>query len=165
MPVRGCRRHVRGDADGDQAGQDDQEREEHLRDGGDQRDAAGGDLGVGRHGALDDEEVGAPVAEGEHEAEAHGEAEPLDAERVGGGVGHAAPGVGHGRRAGCCLMPCQPPTLRRPIQTSGSEAGDDQEELQDLVVDGAGEAAEEDVAEHDDGREHDGDVEDPRRRA
>ncbi len=41
-----------------------------------------------------------------------------------------------------------------------SEAGDDQEELQDLVVDGAGEAAEEDVAEHDDGGEDDGDVED-----
>ena len=33
------------------------------------------------------------------------------------------------------------------------EAGDDEEELQDLVVDGAGEAAEEDVAQHDDSGE------------
>ena len=75
----GCRgrHHVGGDADGDEAGQDDEEREEHFRDGGDEGDAAGGDLGVGGHGALDDEEVGAPVAEGENEAEAHGEADPL----------------------------------------------------------------------------------------
>ena len=41
-----------------------------------------------------------------------------------------------------------------------SEAGDDEEELQDFVVDGAGEAAEEDVAENDDGGDEDGDVED-----
>ena len=40
------------------------------------------------------------------------------------------------------------------------EARDDEEELQHLVVDGAGEAAEEDVAEHDDRAEDDGDVED-----
>jgi hypothetical protein len=44
------------------------------------------------------------------------------------------------------------------------EAGDDQEELQDLVVDGAGEAAEEDVAEHDQRGEEDRDVEDVLRR-
>jgi len=41
-----------------------------------------------------------------------------------------------------------------------SEAGDDEEELQDLVVDGAGKAAEEDVAQNDDRRQDDGDVED-----
>jgi hypothetical protein len=41
-----------------------------------------------------------------------------------------------------------------------SEAGDDEEELQDFVVDGAGEAAEKDVTEDDDGRQDDGDVED-----
>ena len=44
------------------------------------------------------------------------------------------------------------------------EAGDDEEELQDFVVDGAGEAAEEDVAEDDERGEDDGDVEDVLRR-
>ncbi len=96
VPVVLRRRACAGDADGDQAGQDDQEGEEHLGDGGDQRDAAGRVFGVGRHGALDDEEVGAPVAEGEDEAEAHDQADPLDAQGVGAGVRHAAPGVGHG---------------------------------------------------------------------
>ena len=43
------------------------------------------------------------------------------------------------------------------------EAGDDQEELQHLVVDRAGQAAEVDVDQHDHGRDDDGDVEDPAR--
>ena len=41
-------------------------------------DFAGGDFGVGSHSSLDDEEVGAPVAEGQDEAQAHGETEPFD---------------------------------------------------------------------------------------
>ncbi len=157
----GCRAgcHVRGDGDGDEAGQDDEEREEHLGDGGDEGDAAGGDLGVGGHGALDDEEVRAPVAEGEHEAEAHGETDPLDAEGVGVGVGHAAPGVRHGGGEG--LLDSLPSAyVAQADPDERGEAGDDEEELQDLVIDGAGEAAEEDVAEDDDRREEDRDVED-----
>ena len=42
----------------------------------------------------------------------------------------------------------------------GKQPGDDEEELEDFVVDGAGEPAEEDVAQHDERREDDGDVED-----
>ena len=42
-----------------------------------------------------------------------------------------------------------------PEPDQRQEAGDDEEELEDFVVDGAGEPAEEDVAENDDGREDD----------
>ena len=69
------------DRHGDQAGQDDQDGKEHLRNRGDQRDAAGSFLRTGGHGALDDQEVGAPVSEAEDESQAHGEADPLDAQR------------------------------------------------------------------------------------
>ena len=41
------------------------------------------------------------------------------------------------------------------------ESRDDEEKLEDFVVDGAGESAQEDVAEHDDRGEDDGEVEDP----
>ena len=61
----------------EQAGQDDQEREKHLGDRGDEGDTAGILLRVSGHGGLDDEEVGAPIAEGEYEAEAHREAEDI----------------------------------------------------------------------------------------
>ena len=50
-----------------------------------------------------------------------------------------------------CLIPCQPPTLRSPNPDQREEAGDDEEELEDLVIDGRGKAAEEDVSKHDDG--------------
>ena len=148
-----------GHADGDEAGQDDEEREEHFWDGGDEGDAAGGDFRVGGHGSLDDEEVGAPVAEGEDEAEAHGEADPLYAEGVGGGVGHSSPGVGHAGGEG--LLDSLPATdIAKADPDEGREASNDEEELEDFVVDGRGEAAKEDVAENDDGGEEDGDVED-----
>ena len=44
-------------------------------------------------------------------------------------------------------------------QHQRQESGDDEEELQDLVVDGAGQSAEEDIRQHDDGRKHDGERE------
>ncbi len=154
------RHHVAGDADGDEAGQNDQEGEEHLWDSGDEGNAAGGDLGVCGHSALDDEEVRAPVAEGEYEAEAHGETDPFDAEGVGGGEGHAAPGVGHG--GGESLLDSLPSAyVAETDPNERCEAGDDEEELEDFVVDGAGEAAKEDVPEDDERGEDDGDVEDP----
>jgi len=155
----GAGRHVRRHTDGDDAGQNDEEGEEHLGKGGDEGDAAGGDFGVGSHGALDNEEVGAPVAEGEDKAEAHGETDPLDAEGVGVGVGHAAPGVRHVCREG--LLDSLPSAyVAQADPDERSEACDDEEKLEDFVVDGAGEAAEEDVAEDDDRRKKDRDVED-----
>ena len=110
----------------------------------------------------------APVAEREHEAEAHRQArrrrrpwrwsraDPNPCHRGGFTCRRAAASV-----AG--LHPDQPPASRRPRYTSGSEAGDDQEKLQDFIVDGARQSAEEDVDEHDGRRDHDADVEDPRR--
>ena len=77
----------------DQARQDHQEREEHLRERGDQRRAPRGRHRVGRHRALDDEEVGAPVAEREHEPQPHRDAEPVDAHRIGRRAAEPAPGV------------------------------------------------------------------------
>ena len=62
--------------------EDHEERKRHLRQRGNQRRSPRGVHRVGRHRALDDEEVGAPVPEREHETEAHQRAEPLDAHRV-----------------------------------------------------------------------------------
>src|ERR1035437_6927374 len=53
----------RGQRDGDHAGNDDEEREKHFRNGGDERSVAGGGHVLRRHRALDDEEVRAPVTE------------------------------------------------------------------------------------------------------
>src|SRR5580700_2545041 len=96
-----------------------------------ERNAAGRDLGVSGHGALDDEEVSTPVAEAEDEAEAHGETDPLDAESVGGGVGHAAPGVGHGGGEGA-LDALPAADVAKTYPDEGGEAGDDEEELEDF---------------------------------
>jgi hypothetical protein len=139
---------MRTDGDGDQAGQNYEDGQEHFGQGGDERDLAGGFFRVGGHGALDDEEVCTPVAEAGDEAEAHNQAEPFDSEGVGVGVGHAAPGVGHGGGQG--LLDAGPATdVLEADPDQRKQAGDDEEELEDLVVDGAGEAAEEDVSEHD----------------
>ena len=59
-----------GEAGGDHAGQDHQDREDHLGHGGNERRAACGGHVLSRHSALHDEEVRAPVTEGQHEPEA-----------------------------------------------------------------------------------------------
>ena len=137
--------------DRDQARQDHQEREEHLGHGGDQRRAPRRGHRVGRHRPLHDQEVGAPVAEREHEARAPS---PGRTTRRPAGWSPAlpmpAPGVREasaGTRSRC--NPAQPPTSLQPEEHQRQEAGDDQEELQHLVVDRAGQPAEVDVAQHD----------------
>ena len=149
-----------GGGNGDESRQNDQERKEHFGDGGDEGDAASGFLRVGGHGGLDDEEVGTPVAEGKDEAEAGGEAEPVDAQGVSMRAGHAVPGVEI--RGGQGVFEAVPSAyIFKPYPDQRSEAGDDEEELEDFVIDGAGKAAEEDVEQDDEGREEDGEVEDP----
>ena len=79
-----------GEGGGDHAGQDHQDGEDHLGHGGNERRAAGGAHVSGRHRALHDEEVRAPVAEGEHEPEPEHHRKPVHAHRVG--VGPASNG-------------------------------------------------------------------------
>ena len=151
-------RRRRVQRDRDHAGQDHQEREQHLRQRRDERRAPRRGHRVGRHRALHDEEVGAPVAERQHEAEAHHQPEPLDAHRVGAGAAQCSPTSAcrrpvrsrRGRdRSQLRVRPDQPPTSFSPRNTSGTKPSDDQEELQHLVVDRRRQPAEEDVDEHD----------------
>ena len=53
--------------EGGNTGNNDEKRDEHLGNGADQRGIPGGGGRFGRHGALNDQKVGAPVAKGEHE--------------------------------------------------------------------------------------------------
>ena len=71
---------------------------QHLRHRGDERRAPRRVHRVGGHGALHDEEVRAPVAERQHEAQPHDQAEPLDAHRIAGRAAHVLPRLGHRAR-------------------------------------------------------------------
>ena len=155
---------------GEHPWENDEEGEQHLRDRRDQRRAPGRAHGVRRHGALHDQEIRAPVPEREHEAEAHHQAEPLDADGIVGrgaherpaagvGVGREAVGRGDGREPRHQPGPAAHVAQAQPHQRR--EAEHDQEELQHLVVDRAGEPAEEDVSEHDAGGDEDARVEAP----
>ena len=74
-------------------------------------------------------------------------------------MSHAFPGVGHG--FGESVLDSLPSAyIFEADPDERGEAGDDEEELENLIIDGRGESAEEDVAEDDDGRQDDGDVED-----
>ena len=139
-------------ARGDHPGQDDEEREEHLGHAPRSAACAARRTSSRRHRALDDQEVGAPVAEGEHEAQPHRQPEPLDPHRVAA----ASPGACHvwvyAPEAARARPPPSPPAsprgrpIRRRRQAQvhqRDEAEHDQEELQHLVVDGAGEPAQE----------------------
>ena len=71
----------------------------------------GGAEVFGGEDALDDEEVGGPVAEGDDEAEAHDDAGPVDAHGVIGEVAEGAPEVGviaAGHVVRGCGRPCRP---------------------------------------------------------
>jgi hypothetical protein len=159
--VQGDRQHPR---------QDDQEGEQHLGERRDDRRAARGAHALRRHRALDDEEVGAPVAERQHEAEPHHQAEPLDPHRVRvrrpgeppgvrpGALGHS---VLRGDDGQAALEPRPAADLLETEQHQRQEAEHDQEELQHLVVDGRPQSAHEDVDEDDDARGGDAEVEVP----
>ncbi len=141
-----------------------------LRQGGEERRAARGGHGLRRHGPLDDEKIGAPVPERQHEAQPHRHAEPLDAHRIGARRVEVAPGVGPGARlvSGVDRHRLEHRGEAAPSsdvleseEHQGEEAQDDQEELEDLVVDRRGQPAEEDVDQDDDGGDHDAEVEVP----
>ena len=82
------------DDQAEEAGEDDDEGDGHFEEGADDGGHAGGAEAVGSEDALDDEEVGGPVAEADGEAEAEDDAGPVDAHGVVLEVAHAAPHVG-----------------------------------------------------------------------
>ena len=141
------------DEQGDEPGDDDDDRDEHLRERGDDRRHPGRVDVLRGQGPLDDQEVGRPVAEGQHEAEAHDHAEPVDAEgvvaraQVLDRVEEGLLELGH--------EPGEAADLLEPEEDDRQEAEPDEEELDDLVVDRGGQAAPEDVEEDDDGGEED----------
>ncbi len=122
-----------GDQDaGDHAGNDHEEGDEHLREGADDRRLAGRRHRVGGHRPLHLDEVGRPVAEGEHEAEAEDDARRPTAPGSRSPTA-ACPATTSADSAGsvpACtarsviwsLSPPQPPTRCRPIRVSGSSA-------------------------------------------
>ena len=89
----------RRQSDGQQAGQNHQKRKQHFGNRGDEWNPPRRVHVFGRHGGLDDEEVGAPVAGAQHESKAHADADDLDAHGIGVGVQHPFPLVHVGDRA------------------------------------------------------------------
>ena len=79
--------------DGNQARQNDKKGKQHFRKRRNQGCAPCGTHRIRRHRALDDQKIRAPVAERQDKAQAHGQAEPLDAQRVGMGVSQSHPGM------------------------------------------------------------------------
>ena len=77
-----CARRMPIDGEGNHAGKDHQERKEDFRDRRDEWSTAGRGHVFRSHRALDDEEVGAPIAERQHEAESHRQPEPFHADRI-----------------------------------------------------------------------------------
>ena len=137
-------------------GDDRQRRDEDLRVGADERRAPRGGQVLGRQRALDLGEVRRPVAEGQHEAEAEDDRDPVRVDRVGD-VADAQPLPGVQpllAELGAAHPVRQPVPAAHVVQRDDrqrDEGREDDEELQDLVVDRRGQAAERDVDE-DDGR-------------
>ena len=122
-------RRGRQDRQRHHARQDDDERHHHLGDRREDRRSLRRVHRSRRHGSLDDQEIGAPVAERHHEPEAHHHAEPLDAHRVGRRRAHVPPRLRPRARrqkpASVATLPRrswiapQPPPPTTPRNTSG----------------------------------------------
>ncbi|MNX86090.1 hypothetical protein D3C86_1179540 [compost metagenome] len=138
---------MKGEGDRDEPRGDDQEREEHLGDRGDQGRVARRVHVLSGHGALDHQEVRAPVAEREHEAQAHRHPQPLDAHGIAARGAQALPSVGKAIRH-ARDQPVPASDVLEAQHDQRGEAEDDQEELEHLVVDAGGEAAQDGVGEH-----------------
>ena len=156
---KGALAELRQDEQGDEAGDDDDDRDEHLREGGDDRGHAGRVDVLRGQGPLDDQEIGRPVAEGQHEAEAHDHAEPVDAQRVVA-RSEILEGVEH-RLLELGREPGEAADFLEPEEDDRQEAEPNEEELDDLVVDRGRKTAPEDIEEDDDRGEEDRSVERP----
>ncbi len=132
-----------------QAGQDDDERHGHLERRADDRGHLGRAQVVGAEHALDDEEVGGPVAEADDGAEAEDNADPVDAHRVVFEVAERGPEVGVVVGAdvvGDLGLQVGPAAgFDQAEDRDQRRACPDQDELQHLIDDGRAQAAEHDV--------------------
>ena len=111
---------VGGDGDGDQAGQDDQEGEKHLGHGGDERAPCGRSLRSRRPWRAGSPGSWCTSSRSWRRSRgpSPGRTTPRRARWCWRGPCPARSGSCW--RGRVCLIPCHPPTLRRPIQTRGS---------------------------------------------
>ena len=144
--------------DGDHSGKDHERREEHLREGRDQGCPPRGVHGLCGHRALNHEEVGTPVTEGEYKTETDHHAEPADTHGIVNGASEMrpglAPGAGFKMLAGGdrneLFLECLPSADVSESQINQrGETQHDHEELEHLVVDRRGKSPQEDVDQHD----------------
>ena len=146
--------------EGEQAGDDDDEGHRHLEGGADDRSHLGGAQVVGAEHALDDEEVGGPVAEADDEAEAEDDAGPVHAHGVVLEVAERGPHVGVVAVAdvdGDLRLEVGPAAgFDEAEDGDHGGAGPDEDELQHLVDDGRAQAAEHDVERDGAGADPDG---------
>ena len=150
----------------DEAGDDRQRRDEDLRVGADERRAPRGRHALRRQRALDLREVRRPVPERQDEAEAEHDRDPVGVDRVRHVPdAEALPGVQAAllqRRLLDLVLEAAPAAhVVQRDERQRQQARHDDEELQDLVVDRRGQAAERDVDEHDRGGDDDRDRDRP----
>ena len=145
----------------DQAGEDDDRRQEDLWIRADQRRAARGRHVARGEGSLDLGEVRRPVSEAEHEPETEHNADPVRGERVGDVVDpEALPRMQAGltkrlERLDLGLEAINAADRVERDDRQWEKCGDDHEELEHLVVDRGGETTERDVDEYEHGGHED----------
>ena len=141
----------------DQARDDRRRRDEDLREGADQRRALGGATGSWPTARAAPRRSSSSSSR-RTSTKPRPNTMPIQSRRAGWStwpIAGALPGVQRRPRRAwssstLSFRPPQPPTSCRPTIVSGISAGEDHEELQHLVVDRRGQAAERDVGEHDD---------------
>jgi hypothetical protein len=135
---------VAGKRYGDHSRKNDEDGYEHFWNGPDERSIARGRHGLGGHGPLDDEKIGAPVTERKHEPESHDKTEPLDAHRIVRRRAHVCPAprpcISRKTVGGCRIVKAllHPRPSARVLERDNHQrdkSGDDQKELQYLIVD------------------------------
>ncbi|SPF39816.1 hypothetical protein SBA4_2420012 [Candidatus Sulfopaludibacter sp. SbA4] len=137
-----------GKRQGRDAGKNHHERQEHFRQRSDQRSAPRRRHRFGRHGALHHQEIRAPVAERQDEAQARHHGEESRPHGIFAGAAHVLPGVGH-HRLDARLNARPSARFHHRHQRQRREARHDQQKLKHLIVYGAGEAAQKRVGQHD----------------
>src|SRR6185312_12980822 len=162
----GLRDEVKGQhGNGEDPGQDDEERDAHFEARANDGGHAGGAQIVGGEHALDNEEVGGPVAEADDQAESEDDADPVDAHGVGAEGAESLPQVDIMSVAHVVddLLFEVVPAADFDESEDGDEqrAGPDKQELKDLIEDGGAESAEDDVKGDGGGGKPDAEVEVP----